>query len=156
MQVCRPLIYRSTTCKVGLKEKSKDEIIEACVKTKTYVVFAGRKIGVYDRWPEANAQVNRFPGACYKGYDSREAAEEAFNLSVKQPVQVPDLNESSSSASTTAKRSVPRTNESKKLVDLLKELSDLGRENRNIGMKMEKLSEDIGKLLKDLEINSVP
>ncbi|XP_073036473.1 uncharacterized protein [Primulina eburnea] len=87
---------------------------------KTYVVFVGRKAGVYDRWPDANAQVYRFPGACYKSYESRKAAEEAFNLSVKEPFDVSDLNESSSSASTTAEHIARRTNESKKLVDLLK------------------------------------
>lgn len=32
---------------------------------KTYVVFIERKAGVYEKLSEANAEVHRYPGACY-------------------------------------------------------------------------------------------
>lgn len=45
---------------------------------KFYVVWRGRRTGVYDTWAQASAQVNGFPGAQYKAFDSRTAAERAF------------------------------------------------------------------------------
>lgn len=45
---------------------------------KWYVVWHGHNPGVYDSWAEAGAQVQGVPGAKYKSFDSREAAEAAF------------------------------------------------------------------------------
>jgi ribonuclease HI len=42
---------------------------------KYYAIAAGRKPGIYDNWPAAQAQVTAFPGAKYKGFLSRAAAE---------------------------------------------------------------------------------
>lgn len=39
---------------------------------KTYVVFFGRKPGIYDKRSDAHDQVYCFPGTCFKGYDSRK------------------------------------------------------------------------------------
>lgn len=47
-------------------------------KRKYYVVWVGAKPGVYATWPEANRQVAAFPGARYKSFPTREAAERAF------------------------------------------------------------------------------
>ena len=47
-------------------------------KRKYYVVWVGAKPGVYGTWPEANSQVAAFPGARYKSFPTREAAERAF------------------------------------------------------------------------------
>ena len=47
-------------------------------KRKYYVVWKGAKPGVYDTWPDANAQVAGFPGAKYKSFASRTQAEAAF------------------------------------------------------------------------------
>ncbi len=41
---------------------------------KYYAVACGRKPGIYDNWPAAQAQVTGFPGAKYKGFTSRAAA----------------------------------------------------------------------------------
>lgn len=52
---------------------------------KFYVVKKGRTPGIYTTWAECLAQVDKFSGAVYKSYKSREEAEEAFgaNLSSK-------------------------------------------------------------------------
>jgi len=45
---------------------------------KYYVVWKGRTPGLYTSWAECEAQVKSFPGAEYKSFDSRAAAEEAL------------------------------------------------------------------------------
>ena len=45
---------------------------------KFYAVFVGRVPGVYTNWDEAQAQVENFPGAKYRSYDSCEDATLAF------------------------------------------------------------------------------
>ncbi|MDC8832498.1 RNase H1/viroplasmin domain-containing protein [Alteromonas gilva] len=35
-----------------------------------YVVFEGRKPGIYATWEETKEQVHRFSGQSYKGFDS--------------------------------------------------------------------------------------
>ncbi len=50
----------------------------AKTKPKIYVVWAGRTPGIYTTWPEAEAQVKGFPGAKFKGFESRAEAEQAF------------------------------------------------------------------------------
>jgi ribonuclease HI len=47
-------------------------------KTKTYVVWRGRKPGVYPSWAECAAQVNGFPGAKFKAFETEKEAREAF------------------------------------------------------------------------------
>ncbi len=46
-------------------------------KKKFYVVWKGRKTGVFTTWESCFAQVNGFVGAEYKAFDSREEAEAA-------------------------------------------------------------------------------
>lgn len=41
---------------------------------KYYAVAAGRKPGIYDNWPAAQAQVAGYKGAKFKGFPTREAA----------------------------------------------------------------------------------
>ena len=43
-----------------------------------YVVWAGRKLGVFYRWCDVAASVAGFTGAKFKGFDSQRAAETAF------------------------------------------------------------------------------
>jgi len=50
----------------------------AKTKPKIYVVWVGRAPGLYATWPEAEAQVKGFPGAKFKGFESRAEAEQAF------------------------------------------------------------------------------
>lgn len=42
---------------------------------KYYAIASGRKPGIYDNWPEAQAQVTGFPKAIFKGFPSRKEAE---------------------------------------------------------------------------------
>lgn len=44
-------------------------------KKKWYVVWKGREPGIYDNWPEAEAQVKGFPGAIHKSFESKAEAE---------------------------------------------------------------------------------
>lgn len=45
---------------------------------KFYVVWSGRKTGIFDNWPAALASVDKFTGAKYKAFPSRAEAEQAF------------------------------------------------------------------------------
>ena len=47
-------------------------------KNSYYTVWTGRQIGVFNSWDECRLQVEGFPGAKYKGFPTREAAESAF------------------------------------------------------------------------------
>ena len=47
-------------------------------KQKFYVVWKGRKPGIYTSWAECEAQVKGFAGAEYKSFGSRAAAEAAY------------------------------------------------------------------------------
>ncbi|WP_442603303.1 ribonuclease H [Paenibacillus sp. KN14-4R] len=47
-------------------------------KSKFYVVWVGHKPGIYRTWPECQAQVNNYPQAKYKSYESEKEAQEAF------------------------------------------------------------------------------
>lgn len=47
-------------------------------KQKCYVVWAGRKPGIYTSWAECQAQISGFADAKYKSYESRSAAEQAY------------------------------------------------------------------------------
>lgn len=46
-------------------------------KPRFYVVWKGRKPGIYTTWPEAEAQVKGFAGAKFKAFDSLKAAQAA-------------------------------------------------------------------------------
>jgi ribonuclease HI len=45
---------------------------------KWYVVFRGRKPGVYNDWGTCQAQVDGYKGASFRGCRDRKEAEEAF------------------------------------------------------------------------------
>ena len=47
-------------------------------KNKYYVVWRGRKRGVFSSWAECERSVKGFVGAQYKGFGSRQEAERAF------------------------------------------------------------------------------
>jgi ribonuclease HI len=47
-------------------------------KQKYYVVWNGRKKGIYATWEDCEAQVKGFEGAQYKAFESREAAKLAL------------------------------------------------------------------------------
>ncbi len=56
-------------------------------KQKFYVVWEGHKPGIYKTWEECKKQVNGFPQAQYKSFDSMAAAELAFKGSYWKFVQ---------------------------------------------------------------------
>jgi ribonuclease HI len=45
---------------------------------KFYVVWAGRKTGVFTDWPTAHQHVDKFPGAKFKSFATRTEADQAF------------------------------------------------------------------------------
>jgi ribonuclease HI len=47
-------------------------------KPKYYVVWKGRRTGIYSSWEECATQVQGFPGAQYKAFSSLRAAEQAY------------------------------------------------------------------------------
>lgn len=47
-------------------------------KQKYYVVWKGRKTGVFSSWPEAEAQVKGFTGAEFKSFEGLPEAQQAF------------------------------------------------------------------------------
>lgn len=51
---------------------------------KYYVVWEGRAPGIYDSWEEARLQVEGFPDAKYRSYDSQEAATRAFRGNARE------------------------------------------------------------------------
>ena len=48
-------------------------------KNSVYMVFKGRKTGVFSSWPECHEQVVGFPGASYKKFNSTDEAYEAIS-----------------------------------------------------------------------------
>ncbi|MDD6667584.1 MAG: ribonuclease H family protein [Lachnospiraceae bacterium] len=53
-------------------------------KKKAYVVFRGKVPGIYENWAEVRPLVQGYPGAVYKGYESRREAEEALQAFQKE------------------------------------------------------------------------
>src|SRR5205085_4288359 len=47
-------------------------------KKKFYVVWNGRRNGIFDNWQECKQQVDRFFGAKFMGFTSKREAEQAF------------------------------------------------------------------------------
>jgi viroplasmin and RNaseH domain-containing protein len=43
-----------------------------------YSVFVGRVLGVYDHWPDAQDQVDKYPGASHRGFDNRAEVESSY------------------------------------------------------------------------------
>ena len=56
-------------------------------KNKYYVVWRGRLTGIFDSWDECRKQVEGYEGAQYKGYLTRELAEESHKFSYWQAVK---------------------------------------------------------------------
>lgn len=48
-------------------------------KSRSYVVYVGRRPGIYSTWGECSAQVNGFPGNLHDSFSTREAALTAWN-----------------------------------------------------------------------------
>lgn len=57
-------------------------------KTKFYVVWVGRRPGIYHSWAECAAQVDGFPGAKYKSFESEQQAKAAFQQGWQQYIGI--------------------------------------------------------------------
>ena len=47
-------------------------------KIKYYVVWKGKKPGIYSTWDQCKDQIDKYPNASYKSYKSKKEAEAAF------------------------------------------------------------------------------
>lgn len=47
-------------------------------KNRFYVVWKGKKPGIYSSWSSCQAQIKEFPGAKFRAFDSKKEAEEAL------------------------------------------------------------------------------
>lgn len=56
-------------------------------RKKHYVVWEGRKTGIFDNWAECDAQVKGFAGAQYKSFDSLEEAKQALHGTYQDAVK---------------------------------------------------------------------
>lgn len=72
-------------------------------KNKAYTVWAGVTPGVYESWKDCEAQIKGFPGAKYKGFPSKEAAQAAFSASSSDHIGQGKAKSPSTPASSTAK-----------------------------------------------------
>ncbi|CCQ98285.1 Ribonuclease H [[Clostridium] ultunense Esp] len=52
-------------------------------KPKYYVVWKGRRPGIYTRWEECKEQIHHFPGARYKSFSTKEEAERAYKEAIE-------------------------------------------------------------------------
>lgn len=52
-------------------------------KPKFYVVWKGRKTGIFESWDECNKQIYGFHGAVFKSFKTKNLAEQAFTSSSK-------------------------------------------------------------------------
>ncbi|KZV40006.1 hypothetical protein F511_12401 [Dorcoceras hygrometricum] len=118
---------------------------------KAYVVFVGREPDVYERWSEASKQVSGFRESCYKGYETKEDAEEAF----RSFEQAPDATrvEEKCECEKTSTSSTSRPHRPKNSQKLVKVLRDLAIEIHNHAARMEKVVEEIGQILEDMQLN---
>lgn len=53
-------------------------------KKKYYVVWVGRKTGVFETWEECSKQISGFAKSVFKSFETRELAEQAFKGSSKE------------------------------------------------------------------------
>lgn len=56
-------------------------------KKKFYVVWQGHEPGIYDSWTSCQQQVKNYPGAKYKSFPSKEAAEQAYAGNYESTIQ---------------------------------------------------------------------
>jgi ribonuclease HI len=57
-------------------------------KQKYYVVWKGRRTGIFDTWEETKAQVDGFPGARQKAFNTRAEAEAAYRESAAKHIGI--------------------------------------------------------------------
>lgn len=70
------------------KKTNKEE--KQMKKNKFYAVRVGRKVGIFDNWPECEAQVKGFSGAEHSGFVTRKEAEEWMGINKQEEVNIVD------------------------------------------------------------------
>lgn len=79
-------------------------------KQKYYVVWVGRRPGIYTTWEDCRAQVHGMKGARYKSFATREEAEEAFSVMPERPVVTSRRSGRTGSPSVATSRRIKRAN----------------------------------------------
>ena len=74
---------------------------------KYYAIVSGRKPGIYDNWPIAQAQVTGYPGAKFKGFPTRKEAE----AWMKTPIYSQSSKKTTSKARPSIADTSPKTGE---------------------------------------------
>ncbi len=59
---------------------------------KFYVVWQGRRTGIFDSWDECKKQIDQFPAAKYKSFPSKNEAEQAFKSGFSKFIGKKDIN----------------------------------------------------------------
>ncbi|KZV25877.1 proton pump-interactor 1-like, partial [Dorcoceras hygrometricum] len=118
---------------------------------KSYVVFIGRQPGVYDKWCEASEQVRGFSGACYKGFDTKKEAEEAYSCYL-EAMNGPRVHKKCECEKTSTP-STSKPQHAKNSSKLVKVLRDLAVELLNHAAKMEKVVDELGQILEDMAVS---
>ncbi len=54
------------------------------MKTKYYAVKNGRKTGIFETWDECKAQVEKYSGAIYKSFSTKDEALEFLGMEIKK------------------------------------------------------------------------
>ncbi|XP_077232767.1 uncharacterized protein LOC143871132 isoform X2 [Tasmannia lanceolata] len=62
-------------------------------KDKFYVVFKGRQVGIFESWADCHLQVNRYSGASYRSYATRNEAEASLNAYIESHEDLKDKRE---------------------------------------------------------------
>ncbi len=62
-------------------------------KKKYYVVWRGRKTGIFESWEECKNAIRSFPNACYKSFKDRQSAEDAFSGNAADHIGVDKVGE---------------------------------------------------------------
>lgn len=77
-------------------------------KQKYYVVWRGRRPGIYSSWEDCQAQVFGFDGARFKSFDRLADAESAFQQPFTQHIQLKPSSEASRSGGSGSKLPTPK------------------------------------------------
>lgn len=82
---------------------------------KFYVVWVGRKTGIFTDWATCKLQIDKFAGAKYKSFDSFNAADRAFKAEAPTTLAT----SAASSSKTTSSSSSPKTHNAAEVAALV-------------------------------------
>ncbi len=79
-------------------------------KTRFYVVWEGKRPGVYNSWDECKKNIERFPNAKYKSFTSKKEADAAFQDHPAKHIYKKDTIKSTVTATGKRSTELPRKN----------------------------------------------